>query len=100
MIKYLKKNYFEITMSFLILYFILNLLSGERGLISLFKKQSILKDLINNETVLLQKIDTLELKNSLLSDKIDLDFVDIMIRDKFIFGKEGEKIYRIKDNEN
>ena len=100
MIKYLKKNYFEITMSFLILYFILNLLSGERGLISLFKKQSILKDLINNETVLLQKIDTLELKNSLLSDKIDLDFVDIMIRDKFIFGKEGEKIYRFKDNEN
>ena len=100
MIKYLKKNYFEITMSFLILYFILNLLSGERGLISLFNKQSILKDLINNETVLLQKIDTLELKNSLLSDKIDLDFVDIMIRDKFIFGKEGEKIYRIKDNEN
>ena len=100
MIKYLKKNYFEITMVFLIVYFILNILTGDRGLISLLKKQSILKDLINNETVLLQKIDTLELKNSLLSDKIDLDFVDIMIRDKFIFGKEGEKIYRIKDNEN
>lgn len=100
MIKYLKKNYFEITMVFLIVYFILNILTGDRGLISLLKKQSILKDLINNETVLLQKIDTLELKNSLLSDKIDLDFVDIMIRDKFIFGKEGEKIYRFKDNEN
>ena len=100
MIKYLKKNYFEITMVFLIVYFILNILTGDRGLISLLKKQSILKDLINNETVLLQKIDTLELKNSLLSDTIDLDFVDIMIRDKFIFGKEGEKIYRFKDNEN
>jgi len=39
----------------------------------------------------------LERKNSLLSNNIDLDFIEILIREKFLFGKPGETIYIIKD---
>ena len=44
------------------------------------------------------KIVRLEQKNSLLTENIDLDFIEILIREKFLFGKEGETTYIIKDN--
>ena len=100
MLDKLKKNYFFIIISFLILYFIFNLLNGDRGLISLFQKKNILNNLIDKNISLTQSIDDLKLKNSLLKDNIDLDFIEILIRDKFIFGKSNEKIYIIKDYEN
>ena len=31
---------------------------------------------------------------------IDLDFIEILIREKFLFGKDGETTYIIKDNGN
>ena len=40
----------------------------------------------------------LEKKNSLLTDNIDLDFIEILIREKFLFGKKGETTYIIKNN--
>ena len=100
MLNKLRKNYFFIIISFLILYFIFNLLNGDRGLISLFQKKNILNNLIDKNISLTQSIDDLKLKNSLLKDNIDLDFIEILIRDKFIFGKSNEKIYIIKDYEN
>ena len=42
----------------------------------------------------------LELKNSLLTDNLDLDFIEILIREKFLFGKKEETLYIIKKNEN
>ena len=100
MLNKLRKNYFFIIISFLILYFIFNLLNGDRGLISLFQKKNILNNLIDKNISLTQSIDDLKLKNSLLKDNIDLDFIEILIRDKFIFGKSNEKIYIIEDYEN
>ena len=100
MLNKLRKNYFFIIISFLILYFIFNLLNGDRGLISLFQKKNILINLIDKNISLTQSIDDLKLKNSLLKDNIDLDFIEILIRDKFIFGKSNEKIYIIEDYEN
>ena len=47
--------------------------------------------------LLTKKIEDLTFKNSLLSDNLDLDFIEILIREKFLFGKKGEKIYIIKD---
>ena len=44
------------------------------------------------------KIQELEHQNSLLTENIDLDFIEILIRDKFLFGKEGETTYIIKQN--
>jgi len=96
----LKKNYFLLISIFLILYFFFNLLGGERGLFSYFKKKEILLNLQNAETDLSNKINDLEFKNSLLSDKLDLDYVETLIREKFLFGKEGETLYIIKKNDN
>ena len=96
----LKKNYFLLISTFLIIYFFFNLLDGERGLFSYFKKKEILINLQNEEKKLTNKIKNLKFKNSLLSDKLDLDYVETLIRKKFLFGKEGETLYIIKDNEN
>ena len=93
----LKKNYFLLISTFLILYFFFNLLDGERGLFSYFKKKEVLIFLQNKEIDLTNKIKDFEFKNSLLSDKLDLDYVETLIREKFLFGKEGETLYIIKN---
>ena len=100
MIDKLKKNYFLLLSTFLLLYFFFNLIDGERGLISFFNKTDKLQKLENKEIRLKKKIEDLEFKNSLLTENLDLDYVETLIREKFLFGKEGETIYIIKDNEN
>ena len=100
MIDKLKKNYFLLIVTFLIIYFFFNLLGGNRGLISFFEKKEVYKKLEADQKVLIDKIVVLEQKNSLLTENIDLDFIDILIREKFLFGKEGETTYIIKDNGN
>ena len=96
MLKKLKKNYFLIVSIFLFLYFIFNLLSGERGLISYYEKKQILNDLKIKELSLINQINDLDFKNSLLSDNLDLDYIETLIRERFLFGKKNEKIYIIK----
>tara|TARA_Y100000741_G_scaffold46705_1_gene32304 strand:+ start:213 stop:440 length:228 start_codon:yes stop_codon:yes gene_type:complete len=75
-------------------------MSGERGLVSYLEKKDILMDLKIKEVNLLGKIENLDFKNSLLSDNLDLDYVEILIRERFLYGKKNEKIYIIKNNEN
>ena len=100
MLKIIKKNFFLSISTFLILYFLFNLLDGERGLLSYLKKKQLLINLQNKELLLSNKIKNLELKNSLLTDNLDLDFIEILIREKFLFGKKEESLYIIKKNEN
>ena len=100
MLKKLKKNYFLLISIFLILYFFFNLLSGQRGLISYFEKKQILKNLQKQESLLINQIKDLDFKNSLLSDNLDLDYIETLIRERFIFGKKNEKIYILNTNEN
>ena len=100
MLKRLKKNYFLLISTFLVLYFFFNLLSGQRGLISYFEKKQILKNLQNEEFLLIRQTKDLDLKNSLLSDNLDLDYVETLIRERFLFGKKKEKIYIIEEYEN
>ena len=100
MLERLKKNYFLLISIFLILYFFFNLLSGQRGLISYFEKKQILKNLQKQESLFINQIKDLDFKNSLLSDNLDLDYIETLIRERFIFGKKNEKIYIIKNNEN
>ena len=99
MLKKLKKNYFLLVSTFLILYFFFNLLSGQRGLISYFEKNQILKNLQKEELLLINQTRDLDLKNSLLSDNLDLDYVETLIRERFLFGKKNETIYIIKTND-
>ena len=100
MLRLIKKNYFLLISLFLIFYFCFNLVSGERGLFSYIEKKEILSTLKNEELSLINNIDDLDHKNSLLSDNLDLDFIETLIRERFLFGKENETIYIIKKNEN
>ena len=98
MLKKLKKNYFLLISTFLILYFFSNLLSGQRGLISYFEKKDILNNLKNKESSMIIQIRDLDFKNSLLSDNLDLDYVETLIRKRFLQGKKNEQIYLIQTN--
>jgi len=100
MLTKLKNNYFILISTVLFLYFFFNLLDGERGLISYFEKKNILKELKDERKNVVNKINKLEIKNSLLTDNLDLDYIEILIRQKFLFGKSGENTYIIKSNEN
>ena len=86
--------------SFLLIYFLVNLFGGERGLFSYFKKKYELTNLKNEEADLTKKIGDLEFKNSLLVDKIDLDYIETLIRKKFLYGKDNETIYILKKDES
>ena len=100
MLSIIKKKYFILLSTFFFLYFFFNLLDGERGLISYFEKKQILEELKNQKNELTDKINNLEIKNSLLTDNLDLDYIETLIRQKFLFGKNGETLFIIKKNEN
>ena len=88
MLSKFKKKYFLILSTFLFLYFFFNLLDGERGLISYFEKKNIVNNLHNEKIELTKNIEQLEFKNSLLTENLDLDYMEILIREKFLFGKK------------
>ena len=96
----IKKNYFIIILTALFLYFFFNLFDGERGLISYLEKKNIMINLNDDKDKLLNEINDLNHKNSLLTEKLDLDYIEILIREKFVFGKKKDKIYIIKKDEN
>ena len=96
MLQRLKKNFFLLVTTFLIIYFFFNLLSGQRGLISYFEKKQTLDNLKKKELLLIRQINDLDFKNSLLSDNLDLDYVETLIRERFLLGKKNEKIYILK----
>ena len=72
-----------------------NLLEGDRGLFSYFEKQKIKKLLIGEKEKLITELELVNRKNSLLTDNIDLDYLEILYRKKFMAGKNNEKIYII-----
>ena len=78
----------------LFFYIILNLLDGERGLISYYEKQNIKNQLLEEKSFLTEQLVLVEKKNELLTDKIDLDYLETLYREKFMFGKPNEKIYK------
>ena len=98
MLSKIKKNYFILIVTFLFIYFFFNLLGGDRGSISYLNKKELYNELNNKQNKLRNKIQDLEHKNSLLTENIDLDFIEILIRDKFLFGKDGETTYIIKQD--
>ena len=100
MLRLIKKNYFLLISVFLILYFGFNLVSGERGLFSYIKKKELLSNLKKEEISLTNKITDLDHKNSLLSTNLDLDYIETLIRERFLFGKNAETTYIIKTDEN
>ena len=99
MLRLIKKNYFLLTSVFLILYFGFNFVSGERGLFSYIEKKELLSSLKKEELSLTSKIEDMDHKNSLLGSNIDLDYVETLIRERFLFGKKDETIYILKKDD-
>ena len=96
----LKENLKIIILTILFLYILINLFGGQRGLFSYIEKRETLKNLQFEERQMLKKIQEIELKNTLLSEKLDYDYIDMLIRDKLMLGKKGETTYIVTDNEN
>ena len=78
---------------FLFLYVILNLIDGERGLISYFEKKNMINNLSNKENELTKKLYLVEKKNKMLTEVIDLDYLETLYREKFMVGKKEEKVF-------
>ena len=97
MIKNIKDKLLFIIPILLILYFILNLLGGNRGLFSYFEKRDYLNNLKKEKNLIKQQIEELEKSNILLSDNLDTDYIEILLRDKFLLGKKGETVYIINN---
>ena len=84
---------FTLISIFLFLYIILNFLDGERGLISYYEKQKVIDQLFQEKKFLVVQLDLIEKKNSLLTDIVDIDYLETLYRKKFMVGKVNEKIY-------
>jgi len=78
---------------FLFLYVVVNLFIGERGLISYYSNQKIINKLNIEKITLVSKLQLIEKKNSLLTNVIDLDYLETLYRQKFMVGKSNEKVY-------
>ena len=93
-IEIINKRKFTLISIFLFLYVVLNLLDGERGLISYYEKQKIIEQLFQEEKSLTLQLDLVEKKNMLLTGIIDTDYLEILYRKKFMVGKSNEHIYK------
>ena len=89
----INKKKFTLISIFLFLYVMLNLFDGERGLISYYEKQKRIEQLFQKKELLVLQLDSVEKKNSLLTDIIDTDYLETLYREKFMVGKINEKIY-------
>ena len=95
LIESLKKKKFILLNIFLTLYIGINLIGGDRGLISYFDKKKNLEELEVKEKMLTNKLQDLEAKISLVKNN-DLDYLDILYREKFRYGTKDEIIIKLK----
>ena len=92
-VEILKKNYFLLASTFFFIYIAFNFLDGERGLFSYLEKKKIYNQLIQEKNNLTAELNDVEKKILLLSDNLDLDYLEILYREKFFYGKQNEKVY-------
>ncbi len=95
LIESLKKKKFILFNIFFTLYIGINLIGGERGLISYFDKKKIYEELQNKEKMLSSKLEELDHKISLVKNN-DLDYIDMLYRQKFRYGTKDEIIINLK----
>jgi len=93
-VQIINQKKFTLIAVFLFLYVLINLLDGQRGLISYYEKQKIKQQLIEEEKELSIKLAMVERKNKLLIGKVDLDYLEMLYREKFMVGKSNEHIYK------
>jgi cell division protein DivIC len=88
-----KKIYFF--QIFLTLYIAINLIGGERGLVSYFEKKEQKKNLSIKNSDLSKSLYLIEHKNKLLSGNPDLDYLETLYRTKLKFGTKDEVLIRL-----
>ena len=93
-VQIINQKKFTLIIVFLFLYVLINLLDGQRGLISYYEKQKIKEKLNEEKNTLSIKLAAVEKKNMLLTDKLDLDYLETLYRQKFMVGKSNEHIYK------
>ena len=96
LLNFLKKKKLLLINILLTFYIATNLIGGERGLVSYYEKERIHKNLIQKEKELAKELNKFEKKNQLLSSNLNLDFVDMIYREKLKFGKKDEIIIKLK----
>ena len=77
----------------LFLYVILNLLDGNRGLVSYYKNLKLKNNLLIEKETIVKKINFFEKRNELLTNNLDLDFLETLYRRNFMVGKSNERVY-------
>ena len=92
-VEIINKKKFTLISIFMIIYVTLNLLDVERGLISYYEKQKTIEQLLQDKKSLVLQLDSIEKKNSLLTDIVDTDYLETLYRKKFMVCKVNEKIY-------
>ena len=93
-VEIINQKKFTLITVLLFFYVLINLLDGQRGLISYYEKQKIKEQLVEEKKALSTKLTMVENKNMLLTDKMDLDYLEILYRKKFMIGKSNEHIYK------
>jgi Septum formation initiator. len=95
LIESLKRKKFVLLNIFFTLYIGINLIGGERGLISYFDKKRIYEELEIKNKVLTSELKDLEHKISLVKNN-DFDYLDMLYREKFKYGTKDEIIIKLK----
>jgi cell division protein FtsB len=95
LIESLKKKKFLLFNIFFTLYIGINLIGGERGLISYFDKKNTHEELIVKDNSLNVELKNLDHKISLVN-KNDPDYLDMLYREKFNYVTDDEIIIKLK----
>ena len=99
-VEILKKNYFLLISTFFFIYIAFNFLDGERGLFSYLEKKEIYNQKIQKKSNSTAELNDVEKKILLLTENIDLDYLEILYREKFFYGKPNEIVYLDRSNDD
>ncbi len=95
LIESFKKKKLVLLNIFLMLYVSINLIGGERGLISYFEKNKVYDNLLKEEASVSNELKDFKQKIKLITNN-DLDYLDILYREKLKFGTKDEILIKLK----
>ena len=99
LIESFKKKKFILLNIFLTLYVGINLVGGERGLVSYFEKKKIYEDLTQKEKLFNEELKELKHKIKLITSN-DFDYIDMLYREKFRYGTKDEILIKLNEKQS
>ena len=95
LIESFKKKKLILLNIFLTLYICINLIGGERGLISYIEKKKTYEELVEKEEILKEELKDLKHKINLITNN-DLDYLDMLYREKLKYGTKDEILIKLR----